>query len=91
MFSEVKEFFGIFLNALGFLVKLIFIVFLFAIPGLISLTLNHLFGLTAGTMIFVSLCSIMVMACLYWLYKIWTNPHLTRTQKWDRSFGKNYT
>ncbi|MDY2946254.1 MAG: hypothetical protein SOS93_00100 [Mannheimia varigena] len=91
MFNEVKEFFSIFFNAIGFLAKLVLVVFLFSIPSLIALLLNHSFGLTTATIISVALCSMIVMACLYWLHRIWTNPHLTKTQKWDRSFGKNNT
>lgn len=91
MLREVKEFFGIFFNVANFLSKLAFFVFLFFIPGLIVLALNHQFGLTVGTIITLTLCGILVMVGLYWLYKIWTNPHLTKAQKWDRSFGKNYT
>lgn len=87
----MKEFFGIFFSAIAFLAKLAFIVFLCTIPALIPLLLTHMFGLNAGTIIFLTLCSLIVIACLYWLYKIWTNPHLTKAQKWDRSFGRNYT
>lgn len=89
MFREVKEFFGIFFSAIGFLTKLVFVIFLCTIPAVIPLLLTHLFGLTVGTIIFLTLCSIIVMVCLYWLYKIWTNPDLTKAQKWDHSFGKN--
>lgn len=91
MFREVKEFFDIFFNAVGFLAKLIFFAFCFLTPSLIILALNHLFGLTIGAIITLTLCGILVIVCLYWLYKIWTNPHLTKTQKWDHSFGKNHT
>lgn len=91
MFREVKEFFSIFFNVAGILAKLMFFAFLFFVPGLIMLALNHLFGMAVGTAIVLALCNIITITGLYWIYKIWTNPNLTKAQKWERCFGKNYT
>lgn len=91
MFRDVRDLFSVIFDALRLFAKLMFILFILLIPALIALVLNNIFGLTISTIIILTLCSVMVIVGLYWLYKIWTNPNLSRTQKWNRSFGKNYT
>lgn len=29
-----------------------------------------------------------VLGCLYWIFRIITNPKLTRAEKWDRLLGR---
>ena len=31
-----------------------------------------------------------VLGCLYWIFRIITNPRLTRAEKWDRLLGKTF-
>lgn len=32
----------------------------------------------------------LVLGCLYWIYRIISNPKLTRAQKWDRLWGRTW-
>lgn len=65
------------------------IILFLLLPGLFYVFLNKSLGNNWAMIIGVSLSACVVLIGLYWLYKIWTNPTLTRKQKWARSFGKS--
>ena len=87
MFREVYEFFGIFGDALKFFAKLVLFVVLLCLPfGLIHYFAN-LLEINVNLMIAI-VCGIVILLCGYWIYSIWKNPHLARSQKWALMNGR---
>lgn len=88
MLHDVRDLASVFFNAIGLLFKTIIIVGLFCLPAVSVVVLKQLFGYDIATLISVGVCGVVVIVGLYSLLKIWSDPDLSTSQKWDRSFGR---
>lgn len=88
MLHDVRDLAGVLLNALGLFLKVIMIAGLCCLPVVIAVVLKQLFGYDVATLISVGVCGVVVIVGLYSLLKIWSDPDLSTSQKWDRSFGR---
>lgn len=63
------------------LLQFLFLAFLLVIMGLI-MALPFPYPLIV--------CGLIVLGCLYWIYRIVSNPNLSRKEKWDRLWGRTF-
>lgn len=87
MLHDVRDLAQVFFNAFDLLWKVILTVGLFCLPAVIGIVLKQVFGYDVATVIFIGLCSTVVMVGMYSLLRIWSNPDLSTSQKWNRNFG----
>lgn len=90
MFKEVYEFFGFFGYILRIAAKLVLLALLFCLPFLLVHYFANLLGVNANLML-VAVSGIVILLCGYWIYRIWRNPNLTRSQKWALMNGRETT
>lgn len=87
MFKEVYEFFGIFGDALKFLAKLVLFAVLICSPYWIAYYLAAFLEVNLNLMVAI-VCGIYILLGIYWIYRIWKTPYLTRSQKWALMNGR---
>lgn len=90
-FKEVYEFFGIFGDLFRFLFKLLLFILLWCLPIGLMLALAYYLADKTGIayqLFMAGSCLIIAVIALYWCYKIWKRPDLTREQKWALMNGR---